>query len=120
VIVPRTVPPAKLRQNVALMPQAVSEYAEAGRLDGDGEYYRAVAAATLLLHGGPLSSRFSAAVARLREMIPQAETAHFPAFDHAAPENQPREVADAVLRFFAAHGRPGAALTGIRTLPGSG
>jgi pimeloyl-ACP methyl ester carboxylesterase len=108
VILPHAVPRAKLRQNVALMPQAISEHVEAGRLDGRIADYREVAAATLLMRGkGPLTSRHAAAVARLGETIPRAETVCFPKLDHLAPENKPGEVADAVLRFFAAHNQQG-------------
>jgi pimeloyl-ACP methyl ester carboxylesterase len=108
VILPHAVPRAKLRQNVALMPQAISEYVEAGRLDGRIADYREVAAATLLMRGkGPLTSRHAAAVARLGETIPRAETVCFPKLDHLAPEDKPGEVADAVLRFFAAHNQQG-------------
>ena len=107
-ILPYAVPRAKLRQNVALMPQAISEYVEAGRLDGQLSDYREVAAATLLMHGkGSPTSRYAAAVAGLGETIPGAETLCFPQLDHLAPENGPGEVADAVLRFFAAHTQQG-------------
>ena len=107
-ILPRAVPRDKLRQNVALMPQAISEYVVAGHLDGRLADYREVAAATLLMCGkGPRGSRHADAVARLSETIPQAETACFPELDHLAPENKPSQVADAVLRFFAAHNQQG-------------
>jgi pimeloyl-ACP methyl ester carboxylesterase len=109
VMLPRTVPPAKLRQNVALMPQTVGEYVEAGRLDGRLADYRDVTAAALLLYcKGPGTTRHAVAVARLGETIPRAETVCFPELDHLAPENEPGQVADAVLRFFAAHARLGA------------
>ena len=107
-ILPHAVPRTKLRQNVALMPQAISEYVEAGRLDGRIADYREVAAATLLMRGkGPLTSRRAAAVARLGETIPGAQTVCFPKLDHLAPENKPDEVAAAVLRFFAGHNQQG-------------
>jgi len=48
------------------------------------------------------------AVARLAETIPDAETMTFPKLDHFAPEKQPGAIADAVLRFFAAHAHPDA------------
>jgi pimeloyl-ACP methyl ester carboxylesterase len=108
VILPHAVPRAKLRQNVALMPQATSEYAEVRRLDGRLADYREVAAPTLLMRGeGPPTSRQAVAVARLGETIPGAETVCFPNLDHLAPEEKPGEVADAVLRFFAAHNQQG-------------
>ena len=56
---------------------------------------------------GPLPSRRAAAVARLGETIPGAQTVCFPKLDHLAPENKPGEVAAAVLRFFAAHNQQG-------------
>jgi pimeloyl-ACP methyl ester carboxylesterase len=103
-ILHRTVPPAKLRQNTTLMPQAISEYAEAGRLDGQLTDYRQITAPTLLMHGkGPRTGRHALAATRLGETIPRTETLHFPEIDHLAPENQPGEVADAVLRFFTEH-----------------
>jgi pimeloyl-ACP methyl ester carboxylesterase len=104
VILPHAVSRAKLRQNVALMPQAIGESVEAGRLDGRLADYREVVAATLLARGkGSLTSGQATAAARLGETIPGAETVCFPKLDHLAPENEPGEVADAVLRFFAAH-----------------
>jgi pimeloyl-ACP methyl ester carboxylesterase len=107
-ILPYAVPRAKLRQNVALMPQAIMKYVAAGRLDGRLSDYREVAAATLLMHGKESpTSRYAAAVARLGETIPGAETVCFPKLDHLAPENGPGEVADAVLRFFAPHTQQG-------------
>lgn len=107
-ILPYAVPQAKLRQNVALMPQVINEYVAARRLDGRIADYRDVAAATLLMHGkGPLTSRHAVVAAQLGETIPHAETVRFPKLDHLAPENKPGEVADTVLRFFAARKQQG-------------
>lgn len=104
VILPHAVPRARLRRNVALMPQAISEYAEAGRLDGRFADYREVAAATLIMDGkAPRTGRHATAAAQLGETIPGAETVCFPRLDHLAPEDKPGEVAGAVLRFFDAH-----------------
>jgi pimeloyl-ACP methyl ester carboxylesterase len=110
VILRRAIPAAELRQNLALMPQAISEHAEVGRLDGRLADYREVAAATLIMRGkGSGSSRQAVALARLASTIPHAEAMTFPKLDHFAPEKRPDEIADAVLRFFAAHVQPGVA-----------
>jgi pimeloyl-ACP methyl ester carboxylesterase len=107
-ILPHTVPRAKLQQNAALMPQAISEYVEAGRLDGRIADYRKITAPTLLMRGkGPLTGGYTAATRRLGQSIPGAETVCFLKLDHLAPESKPGEVADAVLRFFAAHNQQG-------------
>jgi pimeloyl-ACP methyl ester carboxylesterase len=104
----RTVPPADLGQNIALMPQCVSEYAEATRLDGRLADYREITAATLIMRGKDRSVRRQAALTRLAETIPGAETVTFPELDHVAPEKEPGQVADVVLRFFGAHLQSGA------------
>jgi pimeloyl-ACP methyl ester carboxylesterase len=104
VILRRAIPRAELRQNLALMPQAISEHTEAGRLDGRLADYREVAAATLVMRGKGLgTSRQAAVLSRLAETIPHSETMTFPKLDHFAPEKKPGQIADAVLRFFAAH-----------------
>ena len=107
VILPHVVPPAKLRQNVALMPQAISEYVESARLDGRLGDYREVAAPTLLMRGKEPLAGGHTPEGQLGETIPGAETVCFPKLDHLAPENKPGEVADAVLRFFGAHTKQG-------------
>jgi pimeloyl-ACP methyl ester carboxylesterase len=108
VILRRVIPPTELRQNLALMPQAISEHAEVGRFDGRLPDYREVAAATLLMRGkGRNTSRQAVALARLAETIPRAEIMTFPKLDHFAPEKAPAKIADAVLRFFAAHVQAG-------------
>jgi pimeloyl-ACP methyl ester carboxylesterase len=61
-----------------------------------------------MMHGKGRASRHAAAVARLAETIPRSETMTFPGLGHAAPEKKPGQIADAVLRFFAAHAKPGA------------
>jgi len=121
VILRRAIPRAELRQNLALMPQAISEHTEVGRLDARLADYREVAAATLIMRGkGRPASRQAVALARLAETIPDSETMTFPKLDHFAPEKKPAAIADAVLRFFAAHAvnyyrnRPGQ--SGRRTL----
>jgi pimeloyl-ACP methyl ester carboxylesterase len=104
VILQHAIPRAELRQNLALMPQAISEHAEVGRLDGRFADYREVDAATLIMRGkGSGTSRQAVALARLAETIPHSETMTFPKLDHFAPEKKPGQIADAVLRFFAAH-----------------
>jgi len=104
VILRHAIPGPELRQNLALMPQAISEHAEVGRLDARLADYREVDAATLIMHGkGSGTSRQSVALARLAETLPHSETMTFPKLDHFAPEKKPGEIADAVLRFFAAH-----------------
>jgi pimeloyl-ACP methyl ester carboxylesterase len=107
VILRRAIPRAELRQNLALMPQAISEHIEAGRLDGRLADYRDVAAATLIMRGkGRGTSRQAGVLSRLAETIPQSETMAFPRLDHFAPEKKPGQISDAVLRFFAAHAQP--------------
>ena len=104
IILRRAIPRAELEQDLALMPQAISEHAEVGRLDGRLADYREVTAATLILRGkGRDTSRQAVALTRLAETIPQAETITFPKLDHFAPEKKPAEIAAAVVRFFAAH-----------------
>jgi len=118
-ILRRALGPAELRQNLALMPQAISEHEEVGRLDTRLPDYREVAAPTLVMRGkGRATSRQAVALARLAETIPNAETMAFPKLDHFAPEKKPGEIASAVLRFFAAHAQPGTAdLSQISRLP---
>ncbi len=109
VILRHAIPRAELRQNLALMPQAISEHTEVGRLDGRVADYREVAAATLIMRGkGRGTSPQAAALARLAETIPHAETLAFAKLGHFAPEKKPGEIVGAVLRFFAAHAQPGA------------
>jgi pimeloyl-ACP methyl ester carboxylesterase len=104
VILRRAIPRAELQQNLALMPQAISEHTEVGRLDGRLADYREVAAATLIMRGkGRGTSPQAAALARLAETIPHAESVTFAKLGHFAPEKKPARIADAVLRFFAAH-----------------
>ena len=103
-ILRRALPRAELRQNLALMPQAISEHAVVGGLDGRLTDYREVAAATLIMRGKARdTSRPAVALARLAETIPRAETMTFPKLDHFAPEHKPDEIAGSVLGFFAAH-----------------
>ncbi|MGH3209728.1 MAG: alpha/beta fold hydrolase [Trebonia sp.] len=103
-IVRRALSPAELRQNLALMPQAISEHAVVGQLDTRIADYREVAAATLVMRGkGHGISRTAVALAKLTETIPRAETMTFPKLDHFAPERKPGEIADSILGFFAAH-----------------
>lgn len=102
------IPRAELRQNLALMPQAISEHAEVGRLDERLADYRDVSAATLIMHGkNHTTSRQAAPLAQLAETVPCAATMSFPHLGHFAPEKKPGKIADAVLRFFAAHTQPG-------------
>jgi pimeloyl-ACP methyl ester carboxylesterase len=120
VILQHAIPRAELRQNLALMPQAISEHAEVGRLDGRLADYRGVDAATLIMSGKERdTSRQAVALARLAETIPHSETMTFPKLGHFAPEKKPGKIADAVLRFFAAHAQSDAN-SGSETLcPGS-
>lgn len=107
VILRHAIPRAELRQNLALMPQAISEHDEVGRLDGRLADYREVDAPTLIMRGrGSGTSRPAIALARLAETIPHSETMTFPELGHFAPEKKPGKIADAVLRFFAAHNQP--------------
>jgi pimeloyl-ACP methyl ester carboxylesterase len=108
VILRRAIAREELRQSLALMPQAVSEHAEVGRLDARLADYREVAAATLIMRGrGRANSRQAVALARLAATLPRAESVTFPRLGHFAPEKKPAEVAGAVLRFFAAHAEQG-------------
>ena len=100
-ILRRAIPPAELRQNLALMPQAISEHAVVGQLDGRFADYREVAAATLIMRGkGRGTSRQAVALTRLAATIPRAETVTFPKLGHFAPERQPDAIARSVLGFF--------------------
>jgi pimeloyl-ACP methyl ester carboxylesterase len=106
-ILRRAIPPAELQQNLTLMPAAIREHAEVGRLDGRLADYREVAAATLIMRGkGGDRSRQAVAHARLASTIPRSATMTFAKLDHFAPEKKPGQVAGAVLRFFAAHSQP--------------
>jgi pimeloyl-ACP methyl ester carboxylesterase len=107
-ILRRVIPRAEMRQNLALMPQAISEHLEVGRFDGRLADYSEITATTLITRGkGRDTDRQAVALARLAGTIPCSETATFPTLDHFAPEKKPGEIADVVLRFFAAHARPG-------------
>ncbi|WP_218136219.1 alpha/beta fold hydrolase [Nonomuraea jiangxiensis] len=107
------IPRAELRRNLALMPQAIREHVEVGRFDSRPDDYREISAVTLITRGkGPDTGRQAVALARLAGTIPHAEIATFPALDHFAPEKKPGELADAVLRFFATHARPGVQIGG--------
>jgi pimeloyl-ACP methyl ester carboxylesterase len=109
VILRRAIPRAELRRNLALMPQAISEHAEVGRFDGRLADYREVDAATLIMHGkGYATSRQAVALARLAETIPHSQIMTFPKLGHFAPEKKPAKIADALVRFFAAHAQPDA------------
>jgi hypothetical protein len=84
------------------MPPAVSEHVEVGRLDGRLGDYSAIAAATLTMRGkGCDTDRPAMALSRLVGTTPRCETTTLPRLDHFAPEKEPGEVADVVLRFFA-------------------
>ncbi|GGN98163.1 alpha/beta fold hydrolase [Microbispora bryophytorum] len=113
IILRHAISPAEMRQNTALMPQAISEHVEVGRFDGRLADYREIAAATLIMRGkGRNTGRQAVALTRLAGTIPRSETATFRTLDHFAPEKKPGEIADAVLRFFAAHARTGTRIGG--------
>jgi pimeloyl-ACP methyl ester carboxylesterase len=110
VILQHAIPPAELRQNLALMPQAISEHTEIGRLDGRVADYREVTAATLIMRGkGRGTSPQAAALTRLAGTIPHSQTMTFPKLGHFAPQKKPAKIADTVMRFFAAHAQPSSA-----------
>jgi pimeloyl-ACP methyl ester carboxylesterase len=95
---------AAMRQNLALMPQAINEHVEVGRMAARFADYQSVTAATLVMRGkGRDTDRQAVALSRLSETILQAEIAVFGKLDHLAPEKKPGDIADAVLLFFAAH-----------------
>jgi pimeloyl-ACP methyl ester carboxylesterase len=107
VILQHAIPRPEMRQNLTVMPQVITEHDEVGRLDGRLADYREVAAATLIMRGkGRGTSRQAVTLAQLAETIPHAETMTFPKLNHFGPERKPGKVAEAVLRFFAAHARP--------------
>ena len=113
IILRHAIPRAEMRQKRALMPQAISEHVEVGRLDRRLADYREIAAATLIMCGkGRDTDRQAVALTRLAGTIPRSETATFRALDHFAPEKKPGEIADAVLRLFAAHARTGMQIGG--------
>lgn len=113
VMLKQAIPRAEMRQNLTVMPQVITEHGEVGRLDGRLADYRAVAAPALIMRGkGRDTSRQAAALAQLAETIPHAEAMTFPRLNHFAPEKKPGKVAEAVLRFFAAHTRPDTELNG--------
>lgn len=100
-ILGRAIPRAELRQNLALMPQAISEHAVVGQLDDRLVDYGEVAAATLIMRGkGRGTSRQAVALTRLAATIPRAETVTFPKLGHFAPEREPDAIARSVLGFF--------------------
>ncbi|WP_214103407.1 alpha/beta fold hydrolase [Acrocarpospora catenulata] len=108
IILRHAIPPAEMRQKRELMPQAISEHAEVGRFDHRLADYREITAATLIMRGrGRETARQAVALTQLTETIPRSETATFRTLDHFAPEKKPSEIANAVLRFFAAHARTG-------------
>lgn len=107
IILRLAIPRDELRQNLALMPQAINEHIEVGRLDDRLADYSDISAATLIMRAkGRDTSRQAIALTRLAETIPHAQTRTFPKLNHFAPEKKPREIADAVLTFFAAHAQP--------------
>jgi pimeloyl-ACP methyl ester carboxylesterase len=104
VILRHAIPRAELQQDLMLMPQAISEHAEVGRLDGRLADYSEISAATLIMRGkGRSTSRQALTLARLADAIPRSRTVTFPRLDHFAVEKEPSEIAHAVQRFFAAH-----------------
>ena len=104
VILRHAIPRAELQQDLMLMPQAISEHAEVGRLDGRLADYSEISAATLIMRGkGRSTSRQALTLARLADTIPRSRTVTFPRLDHFAVEKEPGEIAHAVQRFFAAH-----------------
>jgi len=56
---------------------------------------------------GRAAGKRAVAMARLAEALPRSESMIFPKLEHVAPEKEPDQVADAVLRFFAAHAQAG-------------
>lgn len=102
IILRRMISRDQLRQYLALMPQAISEHIEVGRLDARLGDYRQVTAATLLMRGRGRDTGWQAvALARLAETIPDTRTMAFPGLDHFAPEKKPGAIADAILAHFA-------------------
>jgi pimeloyl-ACP methyl ester carboxylesterase len=104
IILRRALSPTELRRDLALMPQAINEHVEVGRLDQHVADYGRITAPTLLIHGTARgSARQAGTLARLASVIPDARTAALPGLDHFAPEKNPGPLAAAVLDFFAAH-----------------
>ena len=104
----RTVSPAELQQKLTLMPEALNEYGEAGRFNDQlADYYEVTAPALVMQGKGRATSGRVVAMARLAEALPHSEALTFPELVHVSPETEPGPVADAVLRFFAAHAQSG-------------
>jgi pimeloyl-ACP methyl ester carboxylesterase len=104
-ILRRVIPADQLRQNQDLMPEAIREHVEVGRLDSRLADYGEVTAATLTMRGkGRAASRQAVTLARLAATIPGARAVTFPGLDHFGPLRAPGETADTVLRFFAGAG----------------
>ncbi|MCL1871996.1 MAG: alpha/beta hydrolase [Promicromonosporaceae bacterium] len=100
----RAIPADHLRGMLALMPQAIREHVEVGRLDSRLADYAAITAPTLVLRGdGTGGGPGAAALDRLAATIPGAQGMVLEGLDHLAPEDKPEQVAPAVGRFLDHH-----------------
>jgi pimeloyl-ACP methyl ester carboxylesterase len=89
------------RAKYALMPAAVAEHREVGRLDGTYKQYRQITAPTLVLIGqrstrtGPIADTAAA----LASVLPSGQVRTIPGMDHFGPERHPAVVATAIADF---------------------
>jgi pimeloyl-ACP methyl ester carboxylesterase len=92
----------KRRKMFRLLPANLLEHQEIARLDNTYGNYREVVAPTLVMTGGKSDLAYvPAAVDRLAEVLPVSVREEFPKLDHFGPDQKgPREVAEAVDRFF--------------------
>lgn len=102
IILRLAIPRHEMRQNIELMPQALNEHVEVGRYGDRLADYREVAAPTLITSGKGGAWQ-TVMLKSLGETISLTETKTFAKLDHFAPEKKPGEIAETVLRFFAAH-----------------
>lgn len=101
-------PRAELRETLVLMPEAIREHVEVGRLDSRLADYASITAAVLVVRGtGRATDRQPAALARLVAAIPGARGVALPGLDHFAPEKKPDAVAAVVGPFLDGHAARG-------------
>ncbi|MFI6324553.1 alpha/beta fold hydrolase [Nonomuraea sp. NPDC050556] len=104
IILRLAIPRHEMEQNIELMPQALNEHVEVGRYGDRLADYRAIAAPTLITRGKGATWQ-EVALRSLVATIPVTESATYAKLDHFAPEKKPAEIAETVLRFFAAHAK---------------
>jgi pimeloyl-ACP methyl ester carboxylesterase len=103
-ILKSVMPAAELEQKLALMPQAVCEHSEVGKLDSALDHYRGTRARVLIMQGDVKKSRRKTSPMRLlAEAIPQSDLVEFPGLNHFAPEEHPDVLAARISMFFGGH-----------------